>query len=31
MVIIGKKCSNPDIWPETPNKNTGTVDIILRT
>lgn len=31
MVITGKECSVPDIWPDTPNQATGTENIILTT
>ena len=31
MVITGEERSSLDIWPETPNQDTGTEDIILTT
>lgn len=31
MVITGKRCSGLNIWPKTPNQNTGIKDMILTT
>ena len=31
IVIISEERSGPDIWPETPNQDTGTEDMILKT
>ncbi len=31
MMMTGEWCSGPDIWPETPNQDTGTEAMILIT
>ncbi len=31
MVMIGKRCSGPNIWPKTSNQGIGTEEIILTT
>ena len=31
MIMIGKGCSGPNIWPETLNHDTGTEEMIFTT
>ncbi len=31
MVMTGEERSDPDIWPETPNQDTSTEEMILTT